>query len=547
MPIYQMEKTYKSGFYDNWKDVNGQDMRVYTAQDMRKPYDVVFSDGIMPEADGTPGNMLKVSLLADMQISISKGHAKVGGAWFENTAPFKITLDAAESTTRYDCIIVRNDDTERVAEASIYVKSLYSVPTVANMVRTDKIYELCLAYVEVPAFAETLTAENIIDTRTDGNLCNVMRGVGATVIRAYQNTYFTEAENQTEIPIGISQYDRMRDALTVMVEGRIMTAGANYTISDNEKIVFNIGFPVIGTKIDFEVAKNVNAAGAETVIQEVVGLRKEVTATNKMLEHHYYCNAVNDNFKIAEIYQQFMTGGDYKTMRLIIHGTFRAVEYMSGTGGMHDPFVWFNLIATNNTRRVILDFSDCSQIDIPIVEGKYNAVFFGDVRIEGATVIANNVTTGTAVVAFEGKKKYHAKDCRFYLNGGQHSYIAKNGTFENCRGSVANARYYSSCFYTTDDNLIRVIGGEYYAYRGDSSNCGVVIHAGATAVTILYGVNCPTLARSGYSQQWAISQTNDDGTGVLSCTDLISTLPLDVVSGLSNIRGTIPLNKLDTM
>lgn len=547
MPTYQMEKTYKSGFYNNWKDVNGQDMRVYNAQDMRKPYDVVFSDGIMPEADGTAGDTLKVSLFADMQIAIGKGHAKVGGAWFENTAPFKITLDAAESTTRYDCIIIRNDDTDRVAEASIYIKSLYEVPTVASLTRNESIYEICLAYVEVPAFSESISAGNIIDTREDGNLCNVMRGVGATVVRTYQNTYFTEAENQTEIPIGIPQFDRTRDALTVMVEGRVMSAGTNYDINDNEKIVFNIGFPIIGTKIDFEVVKNVNAAGAETVIQEVAGLRREMTTANKMLEHHYYCNAVNDNFKIAEIYQQFMTGGDYKTMRLIIHGTFRAVEYMSGTGGMYDPFVWFNLVATNNTRRVILDFSDCSQIDIPVIAGKYNAVFNGDVRIEGATIIANNTTTGTAVVAFEGKKKYHAKDCRFYLNGGQHSYIAKNGTFENCRGSVANSRYYSSCFYATDDNVIRVTGGEYYAYRGDTSNCGVVIHAGATAVTILYGVNAPTLARSGYTQQWAISQTNDNGTGILSCTDLISTLPLDVVSGLSNIRGTIALNKPDTM
>ncbi len=55
MPTYQMEKTYKSGFYDNWKDINGQDTRTYTAQDMRKPYDVVFSDGVMPEEDGTAG------------------------------------------------------------------------------------------------------------------------------------------------------------------------------------------------------------------------------------------------------------------------------------------------------------------------------------------------------------------------------------------------------------------------------------------------------------------------------------------------------------
>lgn len=544
MPIYPMEKTYKSGFYDNWKDVNGQDMRTYTAQDMRKPYDVVFSDGIMPEADGTAGNMLKVSFLADMDISINKGYAKVGGAWFENTGLYKITLDAAESTTRYDCIILRNDDTERVAEASIYVKSQYTVPTVANLVRSDKIYELCIGYVEVPAFAEILTEENVIDTRTDGNLCNVMRGVGATVIRRYENTYFTEALNQTEIPIGISQFDRTRDSLIVIVEGRITT---NYSIVDNEKIAFEIGFPVIGTRLDFEVTKNVNASGAETVIAEVAELRREMTTANKSLEHHYHCNGLNDNIKIAEIYANFMSGGDYKTMRLVIHGNFGMTEYMSGGGALGNPFIWINLVSTNNTRRVIFDFSDCSQIEVPVIAGMYNAVFFGNIRVEGATIIANNTTNGTSTVIFEGANNYHAVNCRFYISGDRHSHIAKRGTFEHCRGSVANIRYYSACYYVNDDGVCRVIGGEYYCYRGDSSNCAVVIHAGATAVTIMYGVNAPTLARSGFSQQNSVTQTNSGGTGILCCTDLISALPLSVVSGLSNVRGTIALSKAGTM
>lgn len=547
MPTYQMEKTYKSGFYDNWKDVNGQDMRVYTAQDMRKPYDVVFSDGIMPEADGTAGNMLKVSLLADMQISISKGHAKVGGAWFENTAPFKIALDAAESTTRYDCIIIRNDDTERVAEASIYIKSLYSVPTVANMVRTDKIYELCLAYVEVPAFAETISAGNIVDTREDGNLCNVMRGVGATVIRTYTNTYFTEAENQTEIPIGISQFDRTRDALSVIVEGRIMTAGTNYNIIDNEKITFNIGLPKVNTKIDFEVVKNVNAAGAETVIREVAELRKEITIANKTLEHHYYCNGINDNFKISEIVSQFQNGAnDNSSMRLMVHGYFGATEPISGDGNGSSPFVWLQLAQNNaSSRRVIVDFTDCREINIQCAQPTYNIIFAG----KNANIVGANLTVagGNYVYLFSTEANIFpfVENCRFWVTSNIGGHIAKSGTFKNCKviHTVISGNAYS--FDVGNTSLLRLIGGEYCAYANESYFCAVVrIATGqAGAVAILDNVSMPEAYKSGYTQVDCIVHRS----GHLRCTDLITTLGTDVMSETSEFRGTIEVSKPNMM
>ena len=546
MPTYQMDKTYKSGFYDNWKDVNGKDMRVYSAQDMRKPYDVVFSDGVMPEADGTAGNMLKVSWLADMEISIAKGYAKVGGAWFENIAPYKIILDAAESTTRYDCIIVRNDDTEKVAESSIYIKSLYSVPTVANLVRNNTIYEICLACVEVPAFAENITAENIIDTRTDGNLCNVMRGVGATVVRTYQNTYFTESENQTEVPIGISQFDRTRDALAVMVEGRIMTAGTNYNIIDNATVAFEIGFPIIGTKIDFEVIKNVNAAGAETVIQETAQLRKEMTAANKVLEHHYYCNGSTDNINISQLAQTFINGGtDYRSMRLVIHGNVGAVAPYAGTGTNQDNFLWFALgkNGESTSRRFIVDFSDCTAITLPITEGTYNTVFSGnDAHVIGANVIANQSAAGTYIRIFNSASGVvFAENCRFWITANITSYISQTGTFKNCRGSVTCNGANAYCFYPTANALLRVEGGEYYAYTTSTYVSAVVYQTAETAVAILYGVNCPTVSRSGYVQSYAV---NASGASI-SMTDTITALPVNVPNG--NIRGILAISKAGMM
>lgn len=546
MPKYPANKTFRGGFYNNSK-VNGQDDRVYSALDMRKPYDTVFSDGILPEADGTAGGTLKVSALGGMNISVAKGNAKLGGAWFENTAAYNIELDIAGSSDRYDCVIIRNDDSEDVKAPDIYIKSQATMPTIADLTREGEVYELCIAVVRVPAFATSITDADIIDTREDGSLCNVMSGVGATVVRTYHNTYYSETTSQKIIPIGIEQYNRTRDKLTVIVNGRLFANNAQYTIDNNEQITLAVGLPVIGTRIDFEVAKNVNAAGADTVVQEVAQLRNEMSVANKALEHHYHCNGASDNVNITNIVRAFLAGGDYGSMRLMVHGHFGASSYVGGEGSLNVPYRWFDFSVASN-RRVIIDFSDCSQLEIPIIAGYYNHIFYGSIHVEGATITATETTTGTACVVFGTSGfNYFARDCRFYVSANQHSYIANRGTFENCRGSIANVRYYSYCYYPTDNALLRVIGGEYYAYRGDTSRCAVVGHAGATAVTILYGVNAPTQERAGYTQNYAVYQQNSSGTGILSCTDLISTLPVEVISGLSNVRGTIALNKQGMM
>ena len=65
--------------------------------------------------------------------------------------------------------------------------------------------------------------------------------------------------------------------------------------------------------------------------------------------------------------------------------------------------------------------------------------------------------------------------------------------------------------------------------------------SGADAVSILYGINAPTVERSGFNQISSVIQFA--GGGVLCCTDLVSALPVVVVAGISNIRGTIAKSK----
>ena len=544
MPTYGTI-TYKAGFYNNKKDANGNDDRAYTAEDLRKPYTSIYSRGLKPEADGTAGEKLKVTATGGMKISVAAGEANLG-AWFENESAFNITLDNSTGADRYDCVIIRNDDTDNVRMPSIYIKSLTRVPTIDDLTRTDKIYEICVAYVKVPALATEITQSNITDTRESGQLCNVMSGVGATVVRTLRNTVYSDTANQRNFAIGISQFDTARDQLTVIIEGRILSETA-YTIASKWTVSLDMGLPVIGTRVDFVVTKSVNAAGADTVVQEVGALINEMALVNKTLENHYYCNGQTDNVHISDIVKKFLEGGNYGSLDLKVHGTFGAVAPVSGTGVSTSAYKWFDFYNADATRRVTIDFTDCSQINLPITNGTYNIAFYADyIRIVGANLFMQNTAAGTNNRIFSSAKgEIFAENCRFYLSGYSGANIAECGTFTNCRASVTNATGHSYCFTSASTTLLRINGGEYYAYTASNAHYSAIVGltSGTDAVAILYAVNAPTVARSGYYQTHALYQT----TGIISCTDIISALELNVVSGASNICGTIAKSKAGLM
>lgn len=544
MPTYST-KTYRGGFYNSATNSLGQQDRVYDALDVRKPYDVIYTDGIKPDADGTAGDTLQVVPIGNLTIGVNPGFAKLGGAWFENQSQYVITLDNPIGTTRYDCVIIKNDDTEAVREPSIYIKSLNAVPTSSNLnlIRNENIYEICIGYVIIPPTLEVILSENIIDTRTSGDLCNTMSGVGATVVRTYTNTVYSERPGQTGVEIGIPQYDRTRDTLIVSVEGRVFMKDINYTIPSNTYIELTLGLPVVGTKVDFQVLKNVNASGAETVVQEVAVLREEMTAANRILEHHYFCTGVADNIQISNIINAFQTGyTDYSSMRLIVHGNFVASSPRGGSGTSDSPYYWIRSAqGSASNRRVILDFTDCKQMNFNCSSGTYNIIFFGmDTQVIGANVVASG---GEAIYMFSlaGATSVYVENSRFWINCNSGGMIARSGTFKNCRASVTNNTGHSYCFAPISASLLRLDGGEYYAYTGSTSHVSAVVGltSGTDAVAILYAVNSPVNERSGFLQTNSIYQT----TGFISCTDLISTLPLNVVDGLNNTRGTISKNK----
>lgn len=261
-------------------------------------------------------------------------------------------------------------------------------------------------------------------------------------------------------------------------------------------------------------------------------------------EYTYICNGVNDNIKLYYLARKLLVGKyDYRNIKINIIGDLGVTSPYEGSGTTSDPYIWFQFNITTN-RILHLDFSRCGEINVPVTTGYVHQIFDTyNTLITGANVIANNTASGTQIIMFgNSNSKLVCDNCRFWIYGDSSSMISNTGVFTNCRGSVCNNISNSSCFNVHSNSLLRLNGGEYYAYTADSSKfSAIVAQSNYTAVSVLDSVNAPTTPRTGYYQTNAIKHYG----GYITCTGLISELPVATTSGNEAVivTGTIPLSK----
>lgn len=552
----------KALFYNALPDASqptGYD-RAYNADDISDWLDAIMTTGVIKTDTG-----LKVTAAGGMVVSVNAGKAVINGKPYRNDSVLSFAVDTAPtgSTARVDLIVLRFDRTPSVRNTYLrYVKGTGA--DIPAIVRTDTVYELALAAITVAPSVTAITqtairdlrgdAESVVTTTTGQSVgfCPYMvaakgyEGYYDAIVLEFSDTVTMTAQGSV-VEFNIPQYGWTGvDILNVYTNGVRERSGA-YSVSGNA-ITF-VNPKVAGTVVEIVVQKFIDGEGLGTVLEQYEALQAEVLTLANTNEYKYICSGINDNIKISNIVKTFLQGGaDYGTMKLSIYGNIGMTTPARGDGTSAAPFGWFDFNIQSN-RNAIVDFSCCGQIAPPITGGTYNTIFHSnnDIHIIGANVVASNteestiiriINTSSGVVYFE--------NCRFWITAYQDSLISLRGTFINCRGSVANVINNSYCFLPHTSGIVRIIGGEYYAYTGDASaKSAVVGQSGADAVSVLYGVNAPTAARSGFYQTNSIIQF--EGGGVLSCTDLISALPLTVVSGISNIRGTIAKSKAGAM
>lgn len=542
-----------SGFFDALY-TNGEYDRLYSAADYCDNLATIIKTGVRY----SPDNDLAVTAAGGMALNVGIGRAWINGHYYYNDTVYTgLTVPTAPtgSNKRIDRVVLRLDTSvnSRTIKLALKQGTAAANPTAPALNRSGDIYEIALADIYIDAAQTEITVLDIVDQRENENVCGWAASVTPSIIsllKEYKWRTVISGEATNKVTFFIPQYDADDvHILEVYTNGIKETAGVDYTV--NADVITFANTKQIGAEIEVFLYKSIDGTGLKDVSEEITELQNIIATMTGDTENVYLCNGVNDNVLLSQIAQEWLNGGnDYASKKIRVIGTFGASAAYAGSGASANPYRWISVGGeTTKNRRIIFDFSACSPINLPIAAGTFNTVFYGtDAHVIGANVIVNQTGEGTRVACFNGGGigAVKAENCRFWLTCYQDSVIAYNGTFENCRGSVANTINNAYCFLPYSDGLIRVIGGEYYAYTGSSAaQSAIVGQSAANAVTLLYGVNAPTAARGGYYQTHSLLQYV--GGGVLSCTDLISALPMIVVSGISNIRGTIAKSKAGVM
>jgi hypothetical protein len=531
--------------------------RNYNADDLSDWLSMVCENGVVKtnSVNNDPQG-LKVVAANGMALNVNVGRAAIKGKAFLNNSAESFTITSNGTTSnRYDYIVVKYDNNVSVRDIKLELRTGTSaIPTVSRLTRNDKVYELMLAYIKVAPSVTSITQADITDTRGNADLCpwfTATKGYEEyydAIVQTYESTVTLSGITNTAITTLPSVLYNSKYSLIEVYTNGIKEPKTAYTtsLSGGYIVITFTSQKASGSKITVVLDNFIDGEGMGTALAQYTQLVQDVAALNAAGEFNYICNGVNDNVLIGDIVRAYLSGGtDYGSMKLNIIGNIGMSVPAKGTGATTNPYAWFNFAVESN-RNIVIDFTRCGQIAPTIINGSYNHIFdIYNAHIIGATVIASNTSVDT-VIRINGSASGAIKfdNCRFYITAYKNGLVGLRGTYTNCRGSVANVTENSYCFLPSSNGVVKIIGGEYYAYTGDANKQSAVVgQSGADAVSILYGVSAPTSARSGFYQtnsvlQWA-------GGGILSCTDLISALPMIVVSGISNIRGTITKSKND--
>lgn len=556
----------RSGFY-NAMNVGGVYDRRYNADDYKNVFAAFIKDGVRRSG----GDDLRVTA-SGLVPSVKLGYAVCGGRWVHLDADFK--MDAITPPvgdySRIDAVVLRVDANENTRAASIVYRTgtPASSPQAPTKDTSTNITELILAHIRVAPSASAVT---VTDTRPNANLCGwITTPVGyddyfasldsqfdtwfqnvrstlasVTLFKQYKwRTVLTGAAK--DVTFSIPQYSAGGvDIIQVYVNGLLETEGIDYTLSGSTITFITAGggngSKVAGTEIVVLCYKSIDGEGLGSVSDEITTLQNQVAKLSDTDEYVYICNGKTDNVELSKIAAAWLSGGtDYSSKVIRVYGTFGATAPYSGSGTASAPYNWIQAgTGGASNRRITFDFTGCSQMNIVCTANTYNVVFFGlNVDILGANVVA----TGEADITMFSRAAAtvaHARDCRFWITANT-GYIARGGTFKNCRCSLTTNDGDAFCFNVMSGGLLRLFGGEYYAYAATGGQSAVVyINSGqANAVCMTYGINCPTNARSGYVQTHAVNVLTNSAK--CSFTDTVTTL--EIAAAGQNIRGTIAHN-----
>lgn len=296
----------KYGFFNS---VDGD--RTYGCDSFNDWFKPLISNGVFINRNSTA---LQVYASTGLQVSVRAGEGRFDGYWFESDAVENLTIETADVTMpRIDRIVVRVSNVDRTISLNVIKGEVATSPVAPALTRSESIYEYSLAQVRVNANATTITQSNITDERLNADLCGAVTGLinqidtttlgiqfesalqekidafdanieqvetdmanlvtnsesefrtwfdsvkdeiqATTILRKYSSVYTTTAENESSIPINITQYSPLLDYILVYVNGFKLVEGTEYTLTDTT-VELTTPLEIVGTVVSIECYKS---------------------------------------------------------------------------------------------------------------------------------------------------------------------------------------------------------------------------------------------------------------------------------------------------
>ena len=312
------------GFFDA---VNND--RLYSADQMNRPYKRIITNGVFATPQGTPSTDLQVSSASNgMNIVVAAGEGLFGDKWFENPSQIVITVPNNTGVVpRVDSVIVQVDKRTSGRTGNIVYRTgtPASSPAVPPINTITNVIEYRVANIYVAAGANAINNDAITDLR-GSSLCpwvtSLIQQVDtSTLFQQYQTAYenfYDEAttdyenykseqqENWNEfvssltddlqvetnmimlssnyvattsvstVPINIPSYDPDTDILQVYINGLRVTAGVQYTVNSAGTQITLKSAVTSGQTVNFVVFKSVISADIQSTVQMIQKLDDKV-------------------------------------------------------------------------------------------------------------------------------------------------------------------------------------------------------------------------------------------------------------------------------
>lgn len=314
----------KSGFYDA---VNLD--RLYSADDMNKPYSRVIADGVFATNQGTPSSDLQVvSTGTGMQISVMAGQGIFGAKWFQCEGALIITVpNNTAIDSRIDSVVVQIDKRLSGRVGSIVYRtgtpSTDPQPPAINTI--ENVIEYRLANITVAPGASLISNASIVDLRGTDEcpwVTSLIQQVDTSTLwlqyqTAFQELYeaftqdydeytdeqrqawedfisqltqeltvstsittlssYYEAQGEVQtVPINIQSFNPDTDVLMVFING-LMADSGKYTIdSSNTSITLTTAIGA-GNSVSFIVFKSIIGGNIESTVSMLLRLDDKLT------------------------------------------------------------------------------------------------------------------------------------------------------------------------------------------------------------------------------------------------------------------------------